>query len=621
LKLFSKLLLPFLLLILVIGVSGAFFLVRGLASRAQADLKVDARRLLGDGNSLILIDQQYLRDSAFIAANLEDMAASLERRDASRVAELSGSVRVLRVNLNLIVIADRNGRGVVEIEGDDITKGAPHRGTSWSQIPFVSRTLSGGQPEDRATGFLIVNGRRVLAVAQSIRKEKGAPVGGVAIAGIRLDGIAEGLAGRLGAGVRIFDDGGRLLASGGETPSTGAPSGVGSKPLLLEEKAGSKRLYSAYTRMDFEGSPVGTLSVSVPVGNAFSSARDVALRLAITLLAAMAAIVGIGALLSRFILAQVKPLVDTNRALARGELSARATVVSGDELGELAQGFNDMAEKLEESHRDLERKIDERTRQLAEANRELKGTYQAQSEFFSQLSHELRSPLFVINGNAEMLLDPSFKRMSTRDRDEIASSIKKAGDYVLDLVNEILDFKRLEAGRMQIEVRDVALEDVLDDVVKNARSLARLASLSLHIEAESPLPHVEADPAHLKKVLNNLLSNAIKYTPAGGTVAITAVESGGNMEISISDTGVGIPKEHGQQIFEPFYRVKDTSPQRGEPTSGLGLALTKRLVEAQGGSIWYRSQAGKGSTFTFTLRIVRRPSRSSSRRRPARASR
>lgn len=598
LRLFPKLLLPFLALILVIGVSGAFFLVRGLASRARDELRADARRLLADAASSFRIDAEYLEDSVYIAANLQGMAEAVEKRDRERAATLADSVRVLKVNINLLAVSDGTGTGLVEFEGADITKALPHSGASWNERPFVAEVLRGGA--DARGGFLSVGETDYLTVARAIRRSESEPVVGAAIAGLRLDSLAQEVAARLGSGVRIFDERGGALAASGDTPES-APRRLpqGDTPLLIEERARDATVYSAFAPLSLRDRRIGTLAVSVPVGDALASAREAAIRLGITLLAVMAAIVGVGALVSRLILAQVRGLLSANRSVAGGELSARAAVLTGDELGELATGFNLMAEELEESYRDLERKVADRTHELAIANEKLTEIYRAQSEFFSNLSHELRTPLFVIGGNTEMLLDEH--RMRPSDRKEMLESISQARNYIHGLVEEILDFKRLEAGRMEIGVRDSDLTGIIADVSGTARSLAHIAGVAFEVDVPSELPAVRADPAHAKKILNNLLSNAVKYTPAGGTVRLSAQAGDGRVEISVSDSGVGIPKSVGDRVFEPFYRVKGAAPQRGEGSSGLGLAVTKELVQAQGGRIWYRSRAGKGTAFTFTL--------------------
>jgi signal transduction histidine kinase len=606
LRLFPKLLVPFLILTLVIGVSGAFVLVRGLATRAQADLKGNVRRLLGDADSLYQIDLQYLQDSVFIAANLQGMAEAVAAGDGDRAAGLADSVRVLRVNLNLLVIADRQGRGLVELEEADIAKAVPHRGGTWSGIPFVARIFDAAASERAVEGgFLAIGGQEVLAVARAIRPAKDAPAVGVSISGIRLDAATQDAARRVGAGIRVFDGEQRLLATAGLAPRT-PPAGTGSasRPLLARETARDGAVFSGYAPLTLEGVPIGILGVSAPVGGALASARDAAIRLAVTLALVMAALVAVGALLSRSILGQVRPLVSAHRALAAGELAARAPVLAGDELGELASGFNTMAEQLEESYRGLERKVAERTEELAVANRKLEETYRAQSEFFAQLSHELRTPLFLISGNAEMLHDLPDGAIRKADRKEMVVGIKQAGDYITGLVNEILDFKRLEAGRMPVQIREVDLGAILGELSTTARSLAQFAGLTFEVEIPPALPAVRADPAHLHKIVNNLVSNAVKYTPAGGNVRLSAAMGDGEVEVSVADTGVGIPRKVGDRIFEPFYRVKEVAPERGEASSGLGLALTKELVQAQGGRIWYRGAPRKGTVFAFTVPVA-----------------
>jgi signal transduction histidine kinase len=322
--------------------------------------------------------------------------------------------------------------------------------------------------------------------------------------------------------------------------------------------------------------------------------------LGLFLLLAMAGVVAIGALLSRIILAQLKPLVETNQALGSGDLTRRVPVLSADELGQVARGVNQMADQLQANIETLESRVDQRTEEIRRLLTE-------RTEFFASLSHELRTPLAVIISQAQLLDDPSFRRRPAATagvRETITSSARQ----LLTLVNEILDLARAEVGTIELQLEDINLSQAIRDLRATIEGLTRAGDLKLHVDVGRDLPTVKADARRLREVVLNLVDNAVKYTPSGGELRISAAARNGTVRISVSDTGVGIPRDVGDRVFEPFFRVPDTRPQRGQASSGLGLALSKRLVEAHGGEVWFESD-GKGTTFHFTLPTAKKKGR------------
>jgi signal transduction histidine kinase len=602
-RLLPKLLVPFLVLILAIGVVGAIFLVRDLASRARQDVEGNVRRLLGDGTSSLRIDEQYLEDSVYFAANLQGMAEAVEKGNSDLVADLADSVRVLRVNLNLFAIAQKTGPGLVELEGDDITKAIPHRGGDWSRVPFVASILRGDA--DQNGSFLKVRADEIyfLGVARAIRATKDRPVVGVAIAGIRLRGLVTDMANRLSAGVRIFDLKGGLIAAAGRVP-TATSVRVAQGPHFVKERLGRAEITSGYADLIFGRDRIGSVAVSVPVGDALASAREAAIRLALMLLAVMAAVVTVGVVLSRLILAQVRPLVETNRALGKGDFTVRAPVLGDDELGELASGFNVMADQLQASVQELENRVAERTEELQRLYQDVQNSSKARSEFFTAMSHEFRTLLLGIAKHAELMVDPNFGSRDRKWKGEFGHVIKESCDHLFRLVNEILDMAKFESGKMEVNLAPVELPTVVSQLRGTMLPLAERSELRMTIDVARDLPAVSADVPRLREIILNLVSNAIKYTPSGGMIRLEARATNRHVEITVADSGVGIPKDEQPRVFEPFYRVKGTEPQRGQASSGLGLALAKRLVEAHGGEIWLASEPGAGTSFTFTLNSV-----------------
>ena len=234
------------------------------------------------------------------------------------------------------------------------------------------------------------------------------------------------------------------------------------------------------------------------------------------------------------------------------------------------------------------------------ANQEIQAASQMKSQFLAHMSHELRTPLNAIIGFSEVLEDQTFGPMNERQARYI-QNILKSSRHLLSLINDILDLTKVEAGRMELISTEFHLQDCLRLTLDVLDPLARSKGIELFRELSDDFPIVQADEGRMRQILLNLLSNAIKFTSQGGkvTVIVDLVEND-VVQVQVADTGIGIKKEHQDIIFSEFRQVDESYARRYEGT-GLGLALTKRLVELHGGSIWVESEEGKGSTFTFTF--------------------
>jgi signal transduction histidine kinase len=614
LPLFWKVLVPFLTLMVLVGLFGVFLIARDLSSRAQATLDQDLSRRSLDARAALRDRELYLLESANFAANVEGMAAAITAGDNAAIGRLLQSVLALKTDLSLLAATDPAGWGLVEFTRAAAGEAASFgKGSNWADYPFVVQAL-GDREGKKSSGFLTVNGRTMLAITAPVCSvSEGCVAEGAAIVAIAVDELAAAVTGTptppderaasSQTGVAIYDLEGRLLARAGLAPpdeqlaADAAPGGV---PSRRTEHAGSTEIAALYAPFEVQGTRVGTLAASVPTAPAFSTVRGAGTRLALIVLVAMAGIVALGALLSRSILAQVKPLVDTNRALGQGDLSARAPVFGTDELGELARGVNQMAEQLQASYETLELRVEQRTEEVQRLLRD-------RTEFFAGLSHELRTPLAIILLQAQMLSATPGSRAA---RSEATETIKVSAAELLKLVNDILDLARAEAGSIDVELASVRLPDLFRDLEPMLVRLGAASGVEVDVTLPKRIPAVAADRARLREVIVNLVDNAIKYTPAGGRIEITAAADGGEVRVSVADTGVGIPPEVGDRVFEPFYRVTGTRPQRDQASSGLGLALTRRWVEAQRGTISWSPNPAGGTVFAFTLPVARsRPGR------------
>ncbi|WP_340820216.1 PAS domain-containing sensor histidine kinase [Methanolobus sp. WCC4] len=221
------------------------------------------------------------------------------------------------------------------------------------------------------------------------------------------------------------------------------------------------------------------------------------------------------------------------------------------------------------------------------------------TEFLANMSHELRTPLNSIIGFSDMLLEGLTGEMNDKQSRYIRN-ISQSGKHLLSIINEILDISRIESGNMKLHKEDIHIDEVYEDIYSTFKNIADAKGLLLELSTDQKDRCVCADKAKLKQILFNLVSNAIKFTDSGGSVKVTADIKDGFVHISVTDTGIGIDMDDLGKIFTPFVQL-DSSEARKYQGTGLGLALSKELIELHGGAIWVESEPGKGSIFTFTL--------------------
>ena len=243
----------------------------------------------------------------------------------------------------------------------------------------------------------------------------------------------------------------------------------------------------------------------------------------------------------------------------------------------------------------LFREIEEKSRQIEAANRH-------KSEVLANMSHELRTPLNAIIGFSEVLQERLFGELNEKQA-EYTSDILTSGQHLLSLINDILDLSKVEAGRMELELAPFDLPLAIENARTFVRERAVKHGITLDVDMDERLGEYVGDERKIKQILLNLLSNSVKFTSEGGWIGIKARQANGSVEISVTDTGIGIALEDQPRIFEEFRQVGGDYAHKKEGT-GLGLTLAKKFVELHGGKIWVESEVGKGSTFIFTLPIT-----------------
>jgi signal transduction histidine kinase len=217
------------------------------------------------------------------------------------------------------------------------------------------------------------------------------------------------------------------------------------------------------------------------------------------------------------------------------------------------------------------------------------------------MSHELRTPLNAVIGFSEVLLDRMFGDINDK-QEEYLNDILSSGRHLLSLINDILDLSKIEAGHLELELTTFDFPQAIENALILVRERAARRGISLRVAVDERMGEFRGDERKIKQVLLNLLSNAIKFTPEGGQVEVRAAPVDGAVEVSVSDTGIGIDPADHDAVFEEFRQVGTDYAKKREGT-GLGLALARRFVEVHGGHIWLKSALGEGSTFTFTLPV------------------
>ncbi len=336
-------------------------------------------------------------------------------------------------------------------------------------------------------------------------------------------------------------------------------------------------------------------------------------------------IIGVGILLTlimaRLLLRPIEKLAEATETVAKGELTQTVDIRSGDEIGDLARAFNQMTHQLKESRGDLEKKVEERTRQLeanvAElsrartstlkmlnelqgakrelemVNRELKESDQTKLKFIGIASHELKTPLTAIKANIDFILSEKGGRVPDHLK-SFLQTIQRNTNRIQMRMDQMLELSRMKSDRLLFNRESILFSEVIGGYINEIAPVEK--HLSVQVDAPQGLC-LYADRGALHDIFINLLSNAFKFTGSGGKISISASQKDRSILLKISDTGMGIPADKLQMIFDEFYQVEGGK----HGGTGLGLAIVKRLVEEHGGNIWVESHLGKGSTFYFTL--------------------
>jgi signal transduction histidine kinase len=332
--------------------------------------------------------------------------------------------------------------------------------------------------------------------------------------------------------------------------------------------------------------------VEQPSREVFAPLRGTVWRTILLILAFAAGAAALALLLAQRLVRPIKRMQVAAAAIGAGAYGERIEVDRRDELGDLAQALNRMATSLQELITGLEWKVAERTHELEVAS-------QHKSDFLANMSHELRTPLNAIVGFSQVLQEELYGELNDKQKQHLGH-ILTSSNHLLSLINDILDLSKVEAGHVELEVAPFSLREALERGILMVKEKALKSGIQIELELDRTVDVIGGDERRVRQVVFNLLSNAVKFTPEGGTVEVGTARGEREVTVRVRDTGPGIEPQDQELIFDEFRQARVVEGERPEGT-GLGLALSRRLVELHGGRIWVESEPGSGSTFLFTL--------------------
>lgn len=615
-----KVILPYLLLTLLVAVTGVFVVTRLVSKSLEERLSnqlLEAGRVVSDEMARKEINQF---DDARLIAYTRGVGEALKAEDEEMLDGLAkpaaGGLRV-----ESLMVFDAQGRekfhSIKQSNGEiqDVTQ--PNR---LADLSIVGDLLAENNPDSTPKRIFAkdpVDERYYYFTALPVSFEN--RVAGIVVVGTSLDTLAPALKATASADVVLYDTSGQALAS---TLGVSVTDPLFLRTLSIEETFYNQvinqdnsvegenfevdgRFYrSGFSPLQISNDRIAVFAVVLPMQFVVDSNTTNRNTYILLYAAAMVAVVLIGYIIARMIINPLSSLVRTSRAIAEGDLARRTGVQTNDEIGVLASTFDVMTENLQQ-----------RTIELEKTNKILEQMDRTKIRFIQVSAHELRTPLTLVQGYAQII---EMKSKGNKDFEKYARGIMDGAARMVDIIDNLLDVSRIDSNLLEIRAADVEVGSLIEKAEKNFSASLRERGLTFATQGLIELPLIQADRDMLYKVFYHVIGNAIKYTPDGGSITVCGQVIGKNsqpeVEIQVKDTGIGVDPQYHELVFEKFYQTGEvllhssgkTKFKGGGP--GLGLAIARGIMDAHHGRIWlespgYNEENNPGTTVFIRLAV------------------
>lgn len=612
-----KVILPYLLLTLIVAVTGAYVVTRLVSSSLSerlANQLVEAGHVVSD--TMARQEIKHL-EAARLIAYTRGLGDAVQAGNLDQVATLAKPAAG-GLNVESLMVFDAQGGETLHLikQPNGTIMDVSQRGRS-ATLDLVLKLLAESNPDSlpkRELALDPVDGRYYYFTTVPVMA--GNQVVGAAVVGTSLQTLLPLLESTSLADIIIYGENGQAIASsfGGADPLFQRTISITSEhyqktltqkdTVQGENISADGRWYSlAQGPLKVGGDSIAVFAVVLPRDFVVQSGALNRNTYILLYSAAMIAVIFIGYFVARLIINPLSKLVRTSLAIAGGDLTKRTEIKSGDEIGVLANTFDKMTENLQQ-----------RTLELEKTNRILEQMDQAKMRFIHVAAHELRTPLTLVQGYAQMI---QIKSKGNEDFTKYSGEIRDGSRRMVEIIDNMLDVSRIDTNQLELMPSDIEIDLVLEKVNKVFQSALEERNIALAITGLTDLPVICADKDLLYKVFYHVIGNAIKYTPDGGSVTVSGRSidgyTQGEIEITVRDTGIGIAPENQELVFEKFYQTGEvllhssgkTKFKGGGP--GLGLAIARGIVNAHRGRIWLTSPGYNETTNPGTTVYVRLP--------------
>lgn len=614
----AKIALPFLLLTVIVSLIGVYVvtrLVTGSLTERLTNQLLESGRVVSD--SFVRRESQHVTEALRIAYTQGVAEAVINENRTAAIALVEPSFVSGTVE-NLILLSPRGVEVAHLFRDSDGGMQIVDQNTRINELPIVTPFLQSQNPEEsprRALGTNLVDNQLYYYTALPVSLD--GKFYGVVVVGTSIRTLLPVFKQIALADIVLYGSGGQAIATtfapaDQETLDYFSISPESYQVLILSENLVTGNNFEWSTRsymlarapLQIGNDRIGVFGVALPLDFVLQFGEDNRVLYAVLFTVIMLVVLTIGGFIARSIIKPLYSLVNTSQAIAGGDLTQRTGIRSKDEIGVLANTFDDMTIKLQQ-----------RTRELEEANAVLKQMDKIKSNFIQISAHELRTPLTLVMGYSQML------EQDAKDNPELASlahGILEGADRMTDVVESMLDVSRIDSDALILKRINLEVKSVIRKVYKNYEEALKERNISFDTDGLESLPPISADPELLQKVFSHLLMNAIKFTPDGGEVRVVGRYMNGDeppqVELEIHDTGIGIAPEMKSIIFNKFSQTGEVLMHSSGKTKfkgggpGLGLAIARGIVQAHGGHIRVESpghdeEKFPGSSFFVTLPV------------------